>query len=92
MHLDIELTDEILKLIDLKEININEIEEFIKKRNSELLSALQPKNGLIFQQPISLLVSYYFFEYKDFLRDNWPLNEESLKTVYKAFNTSFNKY
>jgi len=92
-QLDLNLTDEIFSLLSLKKIGIDQIDEFITKREKELKSVIgKPDNGAIFGQPISILASYYFFNHKSWLKKEWPLNNESLKSIYKAYNTSFGKY
>lgn len=91
-QIDLEITDYVLGLLSQKEVSIQQLEEFLTKRDADVKKAINAKNGLLFQQPISILVSYYFFNHRTFLNTNWPLNLESLKAVYKAFNTTFDYY
>ncbi len=91
-EIDLNLSDSILYLLELNKVSITEIEVFCTKFNKEIKGIIIPKNGLIFQQPIILLVFYYFKNHQTFLRDNWPLNLESLKTVYTVWGTSYDNY
>lgn len=86
---DIELFDCIYSILEKKQIGIDQIEEFIEKHKTEITSAMLAKNGLLFIQPIFLLVAYYFFEHRTFLVDEWTLNNEHLRSVFKVFNTSY---
>jgi len=87
--LDIDVTDLIFKLLDLKDVPINDLEEFIIQKRTEISSVIQPSNGYIFQQPVFLLISFYFFRHKGFLRENWPLSELVLRSIFAAYNTAF---
>ena len=87
-----DLTDRLLGLQLQQKISLEEIERFMQKRKKELARAISKKNGAIFEQPISLLVSYYIHYHQTFLKENWPLNLQSLKDMFKAFNISFEQY
>lgn len=90
--LQFDLSDNILGLLTQKEIGITEIEAFTSKKDKELKGVINSNNGMIFNQPISLLIAYYFFHHKSFLRENWPLSEEALRKVYQAFGVSYDSY
>lgn len=86
------ITELIFKLLDQKRVELDEIEEFTQREITELKSAIHPENGQLFSQPISILVAFYLLNHESFLRTNWPLNEESLKSVYRAFNISYGSF
>lgn len=90
--LNINLTDSLFEILEIKNVPINEIEIFINKYKSDLVKIVSPGNGLIFQQPIILLALYYFYHHRSFLRENWPLNQIVLKSIYKSTNTAYDEY
>jgi ppGpp synthetase/RelA/SpoT-type nucleotidyltranferase len=89
---DLNFSDSILYLLDLKKVNISELEVFCEKYNNDLKNIIKIENGLLFQQPIIILVFYYFINHQTFLKDNWPLNIEALKNIYSVWGTSFENY
>lgn len=91
-QLDIDFTDLIFKLLDIKDVPLTDLEEFIIQKRTDLASVILPSNGLIFQQPVFLLISFYFFRHKSFLKDNWPLSEKVLRSIFHAYNTAFDQY
>lgn len=88
---DYETTDLILTLIEKQDVQVSEIEAFSIKEKEHLKRAITNNKGL-FEQPIILLIAYYFFRYRSVLNSNWPLTEYALKSVYKGFNVSYNNY
>lgn len=87
--LDFDLSKLTFLLLDKKDIAINDIQDFSIRNNADLTSAIVPQNGYLFEQPICILLSYYFFKHRNFLRTEWPLSLESLQNLYRVFNTSF---
>ena len=90
--LDYELADNVFELLRIKKVDINDLAAYVEKEKDKLSKLVVPENGLLFQQPVSLLINYYFDKHKTFLRDNWTLNNESLKDVYSVNNESFESY
>lgn len=86
--LSFELTESFLTLIDLKPIEVSDLEKFIIKRKHDLSRAFKPKNGMLFNQPISILISYYLFEHGSFLEKEWPINEKAYRTFLNDFGFS----
>tara|TARA_R110001592_G_scaffold17518_2_gene73786 strand:+ start:85066 stop:86043 length:978 start_codon:yes stop_codon:yes gene_type:complete len=91
-NLDHFLTDSILSLLDLNTVSLHDLDSFINKKGSDISKVLKPKNGLIFQQPVILLVLYYFHNKPTFLKENWTLNNEALRAIYRANNTSYDSF
>lgn len=91
-NIDYDVNDRLLKLKLQKEVSLSDLEAFIIKYEYDLKRAVLPKNGLLFTQPIILLVAYYLFTSKDWLKEWWPLNQQSLEGIYVAFNISFDNY
>jgi len=90
--LDFDLTKFTFLLLDKKDIAINDIQDFCVRNKADLSTAIVPQNGYLFEQPICILLSYYFFKHRNFLRNEWPLSLESLQDLYRAFNTSFDSF
>ena len=88
-QLDFELTKLALNLIDFKDVTINQLKEFVIKRNRELSQAIKPINDYLFEQPVCILLSYYFFNHRTFLKEEWPFTMPSLKNLYKVYSTAF---
>ena len=86
---DYELTDSLLALYNEKEFDINQLPAFLKTYHKRLQEAIIPRNGLLFQQPIVLLVAYYLFKHPRKLRDKWPLNKAQLQHVFHSFGIAF---
>lgn len=86
------VTDSILGLLELKNIQIQDIEIFVAKHQDNLKKYIQLKNGLLFQQPIILLALYYFTHHRTFLRENWTLNKDALKGIFKVTGTAYEDY
>jgi len=91
-ELDFDLTKLTFLLLDKKDIAINDIQDFCVRSKTDLSTAIVPQNGYLFEQPICILLSYYFFKHRNFLRNEWPLSLESLQDLYRAFNTSFDSF
>jgi len=91
-ELDFDLTKFTFLLLDKKDIAINDIQDFCVRNKADLSTAIVPQNGYLFEQPICILLSYYFFKHRNFLRNEWPLSLESLQDLYRAFNTSFDSF
>lgn len=87
-NLSFELTESFLSLIDLKPIEISDLEKFIIKKKLDLSRAFKPKNGMLFNQPISILISYYLFEHSSFLEKEWPINERAYRNYLNNFGIS----
>jgi ppGpp synthetase/RelA/SpoT-type nucleotidyltranferase len=86
------VTDNIFDLLEIKSISIQDLDCFVTKHQADLKKFIQSKNGLLFQQPTIILVLYYFYNHSTFLRENWPLNNEVLKSIYKATVTAYENY
>ncbi len=86
------VTDSIFDLLEKNSVQIPELETFIVKYQDILTKCIHSKNGLLFQQPTIILALYYFINHRTFLRDNWTLNNEVLKTIYRATGTSYEDF
>ncbi|MFN8359347.1 MAG: hypothetical protein U0264_05470 [Candidatus Kapaibacterium sp.] len=91
-ELNIYITDALFELLEEMYVSIDELEAFVAKDSKGLTTVIKPKNGLLFQQPAVILALYYFYNHQTFLRDNWVLNNEALKSIYKATSTSYETY
>lgn len=87
-----DLNYRIYDLMQSQPITIDELDAFIVTHGEPLRRAIKPKNGLLFAEPVILIVAYYLFKQRDWLKINWPLSHESLETVFQAFNISFDRY
>ncbi|WP_341906303.1 RelA/SpoT domain-containing protein [Fluviicola taffensis] len=86
------MTEEILSLLDIKDVPVNELETFVMKETKAIKDAISSKNDLILNQPIILLINYYIENHRSFLEENWPLSNESLSKILNAFNYSAGEY
>jgi putative GTP pyrophosphokinase len=91
-ELNLFITDSIFDLLEIENIPIQELEVFTAKHHKDLTKYIQPQNGLLFQQPTIILTLYYFYYKRTFLRDNWTLNNEVLKSIYKTTGTAYEDY
>lgn len=91
-ELNIFITESIFSLLEIKKIDLNDLICFTSKEFNDLEMLIQPKNGILFQQPSIILTLYFFYNHRTFLESNWPLNRESLKSIYKSTGTSFSEY
>lgn len=87
-----EMTESLISLLEQQDVPVNELETFIIKKVDELKVSIKPENGLIYSQPISILVAYYLFNHKTFLEDNWPLSLDSLTHFQNSFGISSGDY
>jgi hypothetical protein len=90
--LNFDLTDPVLGLLQIKDVALPAINSFIERHKQDIKQIINPDNGLLFQQPVCILVQYYFINHISFLKNHWPLSNESLKSVYLANGTSFENY
>lgn len=86
------LTENIFDLLELQNVPIQDLETFVTKHQEDLKRFIQPKNGLLFQQPTIILALYYFIYHRTFLRDNWTLNNDVLKSIFKTTGTAYEDY
>jgi ppGpp synthetase/RelA/SpoT-type nucleotidyltranferase len=91
-ELNLFITDSIFDLSEIEYIPIQDLEVFTAKHHNDLAKYIQPKNGLLFQQPTIILILYYFYFKRTFLKDNWTLNNEILKKIYKTTGTAYEAY
>ncbi len=91
-NLNLFVTDNIFDLLELMNVPIQDLEIFATKHHDDLTKYIQPKNGLLFQQPTIILALYYFIYHRTFLRDNWTLNNDVLKSIYKTTGTAYEEY
>jgi ppGpp synthetase/RelA/SpoT-type nucleotidyltranferase len=91
-QLNLFITDSIFDLLEVENIPIQELEIFTTKHYKDLAKFIQPKNGLLFQQPTIILTLYFFYYKRTFLRKNWTLNNEVLKSIYKTTGTAYEDY
>jgi ppGpp synthetase/RelA/SpoT-type nucleotidyltranferase len=91
-ELNLFITDSIFDLLEIESIPIQELEFFTTKYHKDLTKYIKPQNGLLFQQPTIILTLYYFYNKRTFLRDNWTLNNEVLKSIYKTTGTAYDNY
>lgn len=89
---DIELVDLIFKLLSILDVPFNKIEEFTIKQKELLQSAVNNSKLYLFSQPVILLIAYYLFNQQSFLKNNWPLSSDILKTTFNDFGVSFQDY
>jgi ppGpp synthetase/RelA/SpoT-type nucleotidyltranferase len=86
------ITESILELLEIQEVQLENLTYYIEKQKIKLTQITKPQNGILFQQPVFLLANYYFDNHRTVLREKWPLNEEALKSIYLANNTSYESY
>jgi putative GTP pyrophosphokinase len=86
--LDVELTDLIFSLLVLKNVEIGDLEELCIKNEETIKDAVENNNELIFQQPIILLVYHYIVNSPEFIKQNWPLSQETLQSTFNGFGYS----
>lgn len=91
-ELNLFVTDNIFDLLEINYVSIQDLEGFVTKHQTDLQKFIQAKNGLLFQQPTIILVLYYFYYHSTFLKDNWTLNNEVLKSIYKTTGTAYENY
>lgn len=91
-ELNYDLTNKIFVLFNKQKVDLSQLERFIISHKSDLQRAIRPKNGLLFEQPVILLIAYYLFNHNSLLKENWPLNKESLVNVFESFNFSYERY
>lgn len=87
--IDFFITEEIFGLLVKQEVQINDLTAFVSGNESHLIKIISNNKEAIFEQPVFLLIQYYFQKHRCFLTNEWPLSQESLKIVYRANNTSF---
>jgi putative GTP pyrophosphokinase len=90
--LNVEMSDRLMVLVKERDVALPDINTFVEKNLKIFRNAIKKSNGLIFHQPISVLIGYFLYRYNDTLREHWPFEEEVLKDVYKAFNYSWGNY
>lgn len=90
--IDMEISEIFLELLESEPADINDVEMFFEKEKKTLKIIFQSKNGIFFQQPIGILISYYQVNHKFSLKEKWPLSKETLKSVYQSFGESFDQY
>lgn len=88
----IDLNDALLRLLSIKEVPMNELDSYIDSHAMSLRNVINPRNGILFQQPTILLVAFYLENYHKILRDSWPFSHESLENVFQSFGVSFSDY
>lgn len=91
-ELNYTIVDNVFELLRWQNVDLQDIEVFVEKFKVDLNRTVKASNGLLFQQPVIILVLYYFYNHRTFLRDNWPLSIEVLKNVYKMTGTSYDDY
>lgn len=91
-NLQMDLNDTLFELLKKKDVSIQEIDNFIVQEEAWLKSGLLEKNGILFKQPIIILLAYYLHNYEKFLRSEWPLPEDLLKNLFQSFGVSFSSY
>lgn len=86
--LDIGMTDAIFELLDKKDIAIDDIADFASKNEQSLKNSITGNQSTLFKQPVALLIGYYLFNWEDFIKKEWPLTTEALKTALRGFGYS----
>lgn len=89
---DIELVDLIFKLLNKQDVPFNKIEEFASKQKQILSEAISSSKLHLFSQPVILLVAYYLFHHQTFLKTNWPLSADILKSTFNTFGISYQDF
>ena len=90
--LNFAITESIFELLELQRVELAELTFYVEKHKERLGKIIRLQTGLLVQQPIFLLVNYYFDIHRTFLKDNWTLSEDALKSIYAVNNTSFESY
>lgn len=89
---DVDLSDMIMTLLPHRNVELEDLRQFVVSHRGELQEALIQKNGLLFNQPIIILIFYYLVNFEAELKKHWPLSNESLKSVFRAFGFAFDSY
>jgi putative GTP pyrophosphokinase len=90
--MNIELSDRLMVLVQVCDVSLNEIEAYVEKYQKIFKQAIKKSNGLLFYQPISILIGFFLLRHNDTLREHWPLDQELLKDIFLAFNYSYGNY
>lgn len=90
--IDLPVTDLVFELLEKKKVDINEVKAFIQKHSKRIAGIVRLSKSSLVSQPIFLLIFYYLIKHKSFLKEEWPLNQESLKIVFHSAGESFNSY
>ncbi|MCF0043665.1 GTP pyrophosphokinase [Dyadobacter fanqingshengii] len=87
---DVEIADNVLSLLNAEDVSIDDLHDFLKKKGEEITETILPKNGILFQQPVIILIAYFLYNLEGSLRDHWPLSNDALNGVYRSFGISTN--
>jgi putative GTP pyrophosphokinase len=90
--LNVELSDRLMKLVSIRDVSLNDIQHYVAEHQEQFKRAIKKTNGLLFHQPVIILVGYMLLRHNDTLREYWPLDESLLKDVFLAFNYSYGSY
>lgn len=90
--LNVDFNDKFLILFKERPVQIQEVRTFVQKRLTEFSRAIKISNGYLFQQPVSILIGFYLLKSEKFLNDNWPVDQNILTDVYRAFNQNRTNY
>jgi putative GTP pyrophosphokinase len=87
--LNINLSDRLMLLVTIRDVTIKQIETYVEKHRDQFEKAIKKNNGLLFHQPISILVGYFVLRHNDTIKEHWPLDQNLLKEIFLAFNYSY---
>lgn len=87
-QLDLPLADKILGLLEQKPVLIADVKTFFNKKRTELSDIYQGGFGFIFEQPVSILISYFLTNHRSILIEHWPLSKDALSVIFRAHNLS----
>ncbi|MDB5141095.1 MAG: hypothetical protein JWR12_3011 [Mucilaginibacter sp.] len=92
VNLNTDLSDRLMKLVTTQDIALTDIQYFVAGHTEVFKRGIKKSNGLLFHQPIIILIGYMLYVHNDFLKENWPLSQDLLLEVFKAFNYSYGNY
>ncbi len=90
--IDPKIADDIFTLLKLNWIEIDDLDVFIKDYELQIRSVISINNDVLFSQPEILLIIYYLFNHRNFLKENWIFDLEVLKFIFQSFSISFENY
>lgn len=90
--IDIVLTDTIFELLEYDFISIQEIETYVERNKTKIKKYIREPNGLLFQQPVILLILTFLNKDRFTFSQNWPLDQDLLNHIFFVTNTSSGNY
>lgn len=87
-QVDITVSDLVFELLAQKDISLQDLDRFLAQNESELTPYIQRNRSFLFSQPVILLIAYFLYNHRNFLKSNWPLNYDALVNVMNGFGYS----